>query len=36
MELPTVEGEEDPLAAEDWLFDSRREYFEQLHRYKTR
>jgi len=36
MELPTVEGEEDSSAAKDWLFDSRRNYFEQLHYYKNR
>lgn len=35
-ELPTVEGEEDPMATEGWLFDSRRDYFRQLSHYKTR
>ena len=36
VELPQVEGEEPEDAAEDWLFDSRREYLEQLDYYKDR
>jgi hypothetical protein len=34
--LPTVEGEEMDGAAEGWLFDSRRDYMEQLRHYKNR
>ncbi len=34
LELPTVEAEEPEGAAEGWLFDSRRDYFEQLRYYK--
>ena len=36
VELPEVEGEEPEKAADGWLFDSRRDYFEQLHHYKER
>ena len=37
VELPEVEdlGEEPEDAAEGWLFDSRRDYFEQLDYYKA-
>ena len=37
-ELPEVAelGEEPNAAAEEWLFDSRRGYFEQLRYYKNR
>ncbi len=35
-QLPTVEGEEPDGVAEGWLFDSRRDYMEQLRHYKNR
>ena len=35
-ELPEVEAEEDDEATDGWLFDSRRDYFEQLRYYKER
>ncbi len=35
IELPEVVAKEVPGAAEGWLFDSRRGYFEQLQRYKS-
>ena len=34
VELPVVVAEEQRGAAEGWLFDSRRGYFEQLTEYK--
>jgi len=34
VELPEVEGEEPEDAADGWLFDSSREYLEQLRHYK--
>jgi hypothetical protein len=36
VELPEVEGEEFEDAANGWLFDSRRDYLEQLDYYKNR
>jgi hypothetical protein len=36
VDLPQVDGEEPNGAAEGWLFDSRRDYFEQLPHYKSR
>jgi hypothetical protein len=35
VDLPVVEGEESPGAADGWLFDSRRDYLEQLEHYKA-
>ncbi len=35
VDLPVVEGEEPPEAADGWLFDSRRDYLEQLEHYKA-
>jgi hypothetical protein len=36
VELPEVEGLEPEESARDWLFDSRRDYLEQLRHYKER
>jgi hypothetical protein len=36
VELPEVEAEEGDEATDGWLFDSRRDYFEQLRYYKER
>lgn len=36
VELPEVEGEEPEEVADGWLFDSRRDYLEQLRHYKYR
>jgi hypothetical protein len=36
VDLPEVEGEEPEGSANGWLFDSRRNYLEQLHHYKAR
>ena len=36
VELPEVEGQEPEESAAGWLFDSRRDYLEQLHHYKER
>jgi hypothetical protein len=36
IDLPEVEGEEPLGAASGWLFDSRRDYLEQLDHYKQR
>jgi hypothetical protein len=36
IDLPEVEAEEPEDAAEGWLFDSRRDYLEQLQHYKKR
>jgi hypothetical protein len=35
VDLPEVEGEEREGSATGWLFDSRRDYFEQLRHYKA-
>ncbi len=36
VELPVAVAEEPEDAAEGWLFDSRRDYLEQLENYKGR
>jgi hypothetical protein len=36
VELPEVEGEEPEGSADGWLFDSSRDYLEQLRHYKER
>jgi hypothetical protein len=35
VDLPRVEGEEPEGAANEWLFDSRRDYLDQLDHYKA-